>query len=243
MELLLVRHGESTANVAREAALAAGAEVIAVEQRDPDVPLSQLGAAQADALGRWLAGPGAAWRPDAVWSSPYVRARQTAEVTLGAAGLNIPIRIDERLRDKELGILDTLTWQGVQQRYPLEADRRRWLGKFYYRAPGGEAWTDVALRVRSVLADIQQIDADRRVLVVVHDAVVMLFRYVCEGMTEEQILTVARATSITNGAITRLVRDATGRWACTDFNVDQHLVNEAGDLRTEHPGERPAVRG
>ncbi|MDQ1691794.1 MAG: hypothetical protein QOD87_1902, partial [Pseudonocardiales bacterium] len=43
LELILVRHGESVGNVAREAAESSGAEVIVMSMRDPDVPLSPLG--------------------------------------------------------------------------------------------------------------------------------------------------------------------------------------------------------
>ncbi len=48
-----------------------------------------------------------------VWSSPYRRAVQTAEIALQASGASLPVRLDERLRDRELGILDLLTWLGV----------------------------------------------------------------------------------------------------------------------------------
>lgn len=243
MELLLVRHGESTANIAREYAVASGAEVIDVGLRDPDVPLSELGVAQSEALGQWLADEGIGWRPDSTWCSPYERARQTAAAALGSAGLDMPIRLDERLRDKELGVLDRLTWTGVRARFPSEADRRRWLGKFYYRPPGGESWADLALRLRSVLGDIERLEDDRRVLVVAHDAVILVLRYVCEGLTEAEVLAIAGSTSLANAAITRLVRGTDGTWTCADFNVDAHLVGAAGDLRTEHPGEHPAVHG
>lgn len=235
VELILVRHAESTANVARERAEAAGAEVIEVEARDADVPLSERGIAQAEALGQWLGTEGAGLRPDAVWCSPYSRAHQTAAALLGAAALDLTVRLDERLRDKELGILDTLTSHGIRTRYPGEAQRRHWLGKFYYRAPGGESWADVVLRLRSVLFDIERLHEGRRVLVVSHDAVVLLIRYVCEGWTEEQVLAVGRAEEVANAAWTRLVRDEAGRWSTTEFNVQQHLVTPAGDLRTSHP--------
>jgi broad specificity phosphatase PhoE len=45
--ILLVRHGESTANVAAAQAERAGLEVIDVSARDADVELSPLGALQA----------------------------------------------------------------------------------------------------------------------------------------------------------------------------------------------------
>ena len=92
-----------------------------------------------------LAGSGGA---PVLLCSPYLRAVETARLALGAEAA---VTIDERLRDRELGILDALTARGVDARLPQEAARRRWLGKFYYRPPGGEAWTDVALRLRSFL--------------------------------------------------------------------------------------------
>ena len=52
--LWIVRHGQSAGNVARDAADEAGAHRIALDIRDVDVPLSQLGYAQAEALGRWF---------------------------------------------------------------------------------------------------------------------------------------------------------------------------------------------
>ena len=93
----------------------------------------------------------------AVWSSPYLRARQTAELAVHTGGWQTPVLLDERLRDRELGILDMLTSAGVEARLPQEAERRRWLGKFYYRPPGGESWADVVLRLRSLLADLDRL--------------------------------------------------------------------------------------
>jgi broad specificity phosphatase PhoE len=69
-ELIVVRHGESTANVAREHAELSGAELIAVEARDADVPLSDVGLRQAQALGRWLAQLPAEAVPSAVSARP-----------------------------------------------------------------------------------------------------------------------------------------------------------------------------
>jgi broad specificity phosphatase PhoE len=245
-ELILVRHGESAGNVAATAAMTAGAEVIEVDRRDADVPLSPLGEAQAAAFGRWLADLPVDRRPDAVWSSPYLRAQQTARIGLdtavgGNGGWAVPpVRVDERLRDRELGILDLLTPLGVQRRFPEEAARRRWLGKFYHRPPGGESWADVALRLRSGLLDLDIVEDGRRVLVVAHDAVVLLIRYICEGMTEQDVLGIASTVSVRNASVTRLVRDpATGYWECMDFNLVEHLAEE-GVPSTEHAGDANA---
>ena len=232
--LLLIRHGESTANVAAAAAEAAGADVIAVEARDADVTLSPLGELQAGALGsrlRQMLPSGAV-----VYSSPYRRAIQTARFALGE---EVPLHLDERLRDRELGILDRLTATGVERRLPLEAERRRWSGKFYYRPPGGEAWTDVALRLRSFLRDaLPSATNDSVVVVFAHDAVVSLFLYVLLRMSEAELADHLLTHPVSNASVTELAFDGT-TWQLRAFADDTHLT-AAGIPATEHVGEARA---
>ncbi len=235
-ELLVVRHGESLGNTASRAAHDLAAELIDVPARDPDVELSEAGVEQARALGAWLAELPPDEQPESVWSSPYVRSAETARIALEVAGLDLPLVVDERLRDRELGILDRLTGSGVESRFPDEAERRRWVGKFYYRPPGGESWADMALRLRSVLADLDRYEDGRRVLLVCHDAVTMVIRYVCEGLSEAEIMEVARATPIKNASVTRLVRkDGERLWQLDAFNTVEHL--------DEHDAPTTAQRG
>ncbi len=219
----IVRHGESTANVAALAAETAGLEVIDIELRDADVPLSATGREQAAALGQWLAKLPAGERPDALVVSPYARAVQTAE--LAAAGLDLPLAVDERLRDRELGILDLLTNHGVRARLPAEAQRRHRLGKFYYRPPGGESWADVVLRLRSLLRDLRADHPGGRVLLVAHEALVLLTRYLVEGLTEAELMRITRATTIANASITSWRRDG-DRLTPERFNSVDHLRRE-----------------
>lgn len=232
-ELILVRHGESLGNVAREQAEADGAEVIELGTRDADVALSELGRRQAHAVGTWLAAD-ARRRPDIVIASPYVRAQETARRALEQAAITDTIETDERLRDRELGILDRLTSAGVRARHPEEAGRRRELGKLYYRPPGGESWADVALRLRSFLHDLER--RDGTALLVTHDAVVLLFRFVTEGLSEHRLLELAARGSVANGSITRLGHDDDGRWRTVEMNGVRHLEDE-GITVTEHGTE------
>ncbi|CCQ44920.1 phosphoglycerate mutase family protein [Pseudarthrobacter siccitolerans] len=237
VELLLVRHGESEGNVAATDARLAGAEIIEVPARDADVNLSGTGQEQAKALGTALARIAEDLRPDAVVSSPYARALQTAEIAVETAGWHVKVRTDERLRDRELGILDRLTRLGVEKRFPEEAERREWLGKMYYRPPGGESWADVALRLRSVLDELNSLGTGHRVMLVCHDAVIMLFRYVLEGMNEKELLDLAASTSVLNASLTRYVRPSgEGPWTLESFNVADHLT-EQGVTVTEHAGD------
>ena len=108
--LWIVRHGESAGNVARDAAYAAGAATIDLAMRDVDVPLSATGEKQATALGRWFAAMAPTAKPCVVLVSPYLRARHTASL-IDAAGGIAPAALtiaDERLREKEFGVLDRL---------------------------------------------------------------------------------------------------------------------------------------
>ena len=54
-EIWLVRHGQSAGNVARDAAEAAAGLSIDIAERDVDVPLSELGVRQSQALADWFA--------------------------------------------------------------------------------------------------------------------------------------------------------------------------------------------
>lgn len=236
MALILLRHGESTANVERERAEAAGLDQIPVECRDADVPLSELGARQARAAGRYLGGGLDPARLQ-VWASPYLRARQSAEIAVAEAGLSVVVGADERLRDRELGILDTFTRVGIRNKFPEEAARRAWLGKFYYRPPGGESWADLALRLRSILPSLATSEAD--VCVFTHDAVIAVCRYVLEALDERAILDIALRDPIGNASVTKFSRRGDGRgWTLDAYNDQRHLVSADGsDLRTQHPGE------
>ncbi len=202
--LWLVRHGQSQGNVARDLADQAGHSVIALDLRDVDVPLSDLGHRQAEAAGRWFAALPEAERPEVLLSSPYVRARQTAEAICKAGGLAGGAKatvLDERLREREFGVFDGLTTRGIRERYPDEAAHRTKMGKFYHRAPGGESWADVILRLRSAMNSIALQYEGRRVLVVCHQVVVLCMRYILEELTEAQILAIDRQAEILNCGI------------------------------------------
>jgi broad specificity phosphatase PhoE len=200
-KLWIVRHGQSAGNVARDAAHAAGQAMIDIDQRDVDVPLSELGHRQAQALGRWFASLAEHERPEVVLASPYIRARQTARAICeagGVAGEARPPIVDERLREREFGVFDRLTTSGIQEKYPDLAEHRMLMGKFYHRPPGGESWADVILRLRSALDTISLHYADKRVMIVCHQVVVLCFRYILEEMDEAQILAIDKQGDVLN---------------------------------------------
>lgn len=181
--LWLVRHGESLGNVANAEARRAQALRLEVDASDSEIGLTDLGAEQAGALGRWMAELPPEQLPTRLVVSPYIRTRETARLIIEAADLHkLPVTVDERLRDREQGVLDRLTGAGFREQYPEEAARREYVGKFWYRPSGGESWADVAMRVRAVLLELRLAMPDERILVVTHDVVILIFRYVLEQL-------------------------------------------------------------
>jgi broad specificity phosphatase PhoE len=210
-KLWIVRHGQSAGNVARDNAHSAQLDRLQTGGRDVDVPLSKLGERQARALGGWFAAQTEEDRPNAVLVSPYARAVRTAAILreAGTVSADEPLCVDERLREREFGILDGLTTQGVRNLMPDQAEFRRVLGKFYHRPPGGESWCDVILRLRSVLDTMALHYAGRRVIIVAHQVVVLCLRYIIEKLDEAQILAVDAEGDVANCSITQYRLDST----------------------------------
>ncbi|QMU79213.1 histidine phosphatase family protein [Streptacidiphilus sp. PB12-B1b] len=227
LSLTVVRHGQSTANAAFEAAEAVGALDVGIGCRDADLRLTALGRSQAEALGRWIASRGGGPVPQSLWVSPYLRAQETAEAVLAAfddAGLPLPdVRTDERLRDRELGVLEMLTSAAIELHHPGEAARRRLLGELRWRPPGGESCADVALRLRSLLRDLYEEEPDRRVLLVAHDAVVLMLRHIIDGLDEAELIEVAGTGAVGNTSVTRWSRSGEGRLQLDCYATTPHL--------------------
>jgi broad specificity phosphatase PhoE len=220
--------------------------VIDLAQRDVDVPLSAAGERQSRALGRWFRRQPETEQPTVVLTSPYLRAIQSVTLMLEEARLRPAVHVvDERLREKEFGILDRLTKAGIVARFEAESARRAQTGKFYYRPPGGESWCDVILRLRSILDHLQLQYRRERVLVVAHQVVVLCFRYLLERMSERQILAIDAEKDVANCSVTRydFVRTTEGRgeMALALYNFVAPL-EDAGEPVTREPEAPVAAR-
>lgn len=240
--LWIVRHGQSAGNVARDAAESGGLKLIDIEARDADTPLSDLGNQQSLALADWFADHGEGLRPNVLLTSPFVRSHQTLKTI--AAALNVPaidLLADERLREKEFGVLDRYTKLGIAEKFPELADQRARVGKFYFRPPGGESWCDVILRLRSVVEELRRDYVRQRVLIVSHQVVVNCFRYLLDKMDERTILELDRRGDVPNCGVTEYGFSDTPdgrRFALIRANFVVPLV-EAGTPVTK-AADRPA---
>jgi len=178
-------------------------ELIDIATRDADTPLSELGREQSSTLAHWFSEMPFEARPQQILTSPFARAQQTTDYI--AKGLRISktaISVDERLREKEFGVLDRYTQHGILARFPELAAQRNLVGKFYFRPPGGESWCDVILRARSIVEVLRRDHVNENVLIISHQVLVNCFRYLLEGLNEAEILAIDRAGDVSNCGVT-----------------------------------------
>lgn len=149
--LLLVRHGQISANVDR------------VWHGSTDSALTERGVAEASAVARLLAA--APYAPAALYSSPLQRTRATAEAIAAATGLDLVT--DAGLAEYAIGELEGESYMDLFRRH-----------RFFERiqedpdfAPaGGESRSQVVARVVAALERIAGAHAGEQVVVVGHGA-------------------------------------------------------------------------
>lgn len=216
-DIFLIRHGESLGNVARAEAISSGSEIIEVDENDKQVGLSARGIEQARALGIWFQrNP-----PSVVWTSPYRRARETARLAADQWENPVPIVVDDRLRERSLGILNRLTGAGIRSRYPHEALSRMRVGKFDYRPPLGESWADVAHRLRGVV-DALHACSQKRIMIVTHQVDIMCLRYLLEKLTVAQLMALDTKMTVANCSVTH--------YQATDDRIELVAFNDVSPL-------------
>ena len=160
-ELLLVRHGQSTANAK------------GIWQGQMEFPLSERGRAQAS-----LAGHGLSRQPfEGLYSSPLSRAFETAEIIRDRAGFAGEVVPVDGLSERHGGILEGHTWAEQEQRNPE-------LAKKFLAIPEEERWAlvgaetdeEVIARFEEALSSIRTLHpGGSRIVVVSHGGVMRAF--------------------------------------------------------------------
>ena len=138
MRIHFIRHGQSTANLLGEFA-----------NRDDGHPLTQTGIEQAREAASLLANRHVV----RIYSSPLLRARQTAETIGTSVALNLSPVITESLREWDVGVYEGTTdphgWElhaQVQQEW--------WRGNIQARMPGGEDLLMIRRRFRPLIDEL-----------------------------------------------------------------------------------------
>jgi len=141
VKIFLIRHGETEASVLKWLC------------GRTDVPLTDGGIRQIQGIAAFLSGR----KPAVIYTSPLLRARQSAEILRSRFGVTI---VEDRdLREVDFGDWEGLTMDQIRLRAPAELDHlRRSPDTFVF--PNGESVADLVLRVRGFMGRV--IEAQER---------------------------------------------------------------------------------
>ncbi len=200
--MYLVRHGATANNVAHPPRLQ-GARSAA--------ELSGEGRVQAKAAAALLADRSI----DAVYSSPLMRARQTAEII--AARVQRPLQVIQELIEVDVGDWEGRAWTEIQQSEP-DAYRRFMDNPDEHPYAGGETLQQVRQRVVPVMAFLMQQNAGKAIVVVAHNVVNRVY---LAGLMQLP-LALARSIPQENGGI-NVIRGRAGEDKLITTNAAFHL--------------------
>jgi len=148
-EIILIRHGETEWNSQQRM------------QGHSNSDLSSVGQAQIQALGQWMKNVPF----DHIYSSDSLRAKQTAEAITQFSGHEL--KIDLRLREKNLGVFEGLTSEEARERHP-EVFRLFKTAGSKYVIDEGESTQQLQDRALEIVDEIRIKHLEERVLLVTH---------------------------------------------------------------------------
>jgi broad specificity phosphatase PhoE len=183
-DLVLVRHGQSEANVIqkqrKEEPHALAPEGF-YDRHDSRMRLSTLGVQQAEATGAWLRRE----FPEG-FDRYYVSSLARTVETAGKLAIEGHWNIDDRWRERDWGEYGILDEPQQGERYEL-AKRLKTQSKWYWCPPGGESLaTGVRLRFEDILETMHRELAEKRVIAVTHGETMEVARFVLERLLPEE---------------------------------------------------------
>ncbi|MBT1166862.1 histidine phosphatase family protein [Bifidobacterium simiarum] len=186
LDLYVIRHGESEANVIVEAGQQGDDSLYTqdnVTVPDRSWRLTATGRKQADCIGRWLVSQQQLF--DRYLVSPYVRTRETAATMALPKAKWEETRV---LRERSWGEISTVTQQVFRDNYP-----RNWMFKrtdpLYWRPPAGESIADVAEdRVHNLLTSLNRRAEAESVVAVSHGDFMLALMLTLEDISDEEFL-------------------------------------------------------
>ncbi len=161
-----------------------------------------------------------------IWTSPYQRAKMTADAVNRHHAL--PLQTEEQLREINGGEWESLKWTELPVRYPQEY--RMWTEHMaQFKAPNGDAMTDVYARMQAVMTGIARAAAGKTIAVVSHGCALRNFLSFVEFGTIAGLPDVGWAD---NTAVSLVEYDCdTGKWKLNYKNDSSHLPPECSTLR------------
>ena len=200
--LIFVRHGETAWSRARDFRF----------RGRRDIPLTELGVNQAQAVGSKLQTE----KVSAIYSSPLMRARDTAKEI--AKFHNIQVVAHPGFIDLNFG-----TWQGEQHRKLQEEQPElynRWLDQPHtMEFPDGETLTDVRRRIEDALTDLVTRHENETIVIATHGAVLRVLLCFLHNVGNENYW----KFTIDNCALI-IVKFEHGKYSIIEENDNEHLI-------------------
>ena len=197
-EIILIRHGETEWNSQKRM------------QGHSNSDLSSVGQAQIQALGQWMKNVPF----DLIYSSDSLRAKQTAEAITQFSGHEL--KIDLRLREKNLGVFEGLTSEEARERHP-EVFRLFKTAGSKYVIDEGESTQQLQDRALEIVNEIRIKHPEERVLLVTHGGFIRVVMKHSLGLSLE---TPTRFL-IRNTGVFRLVWE--DKWLVSQMGGVSHL--------------------
>lgn len=166
MEIFFVRHGLTQSNIEKRLM---GARI--------NDPLSPQGHEQAQNVAQQINRDF-----NILFSSPLLRAYQTAEYF--AQVLKLPIHVREELKERDCGILSGCSWDevAIKTNGELTYEKLKAHEELNYSKYGGETTAIVLARLEKFLAEIIKLYADKKVLIVSHGGIIrLMYRHFKKG--------------------------------------------------------------
>lgn len=187
LHVVLVRHGQSEANVVqKELRSDIASEVVGEIYERPDwlQRLSSEGVAQAKAAGGWIReniGPIAEF--SVVYFSPFMRTRETAAYLCGDE--KVLLTQEDRIIERDWGQFGKFSKTDQAKHFPHTYREKR-ANPLYVRLDGGESMIDVYGRIRDMQGTLHREYSEGRVMMVTHGDLMNAWRYAIERMLPEE---------------------------------------------------------
>jgi len=151
--LYIARHGETEKNR------------VGMLLGQKDVELNETGIDQAHELGKKMKD----FDIDLIISSSMTRTKQTTEIVNGY--IHKTVRIEPRLKERNVGVYEGLTLKEVQEKY-----QRGYTSEMAYHKtpPGGESSQEVQERVFAVMDELKKNYPDKNILIISHSFIIRM---------------------------------------------------------------------
>ncbi len=201
--LLLIRHGQSEANLSR------------VFAGNYDAPLTELGHRQAEKTAEFIAEN---YKVDCVYASDLIRAFETGKTVANA--LNLPITPNVRLREIRAGEWEALPFDDIVIKFPEEY--KKWKEDIGNSScPNGESVKMLGERVMAALIAIAEENNGKTVVIATHATPIRASQTLIE---HGNLASMRDIPWVSNASVTEIIYD-NGKWTVGRVGQDSHLSN------------------